>query len=391
MFTESIKIPCMIIRGGTSKGIFFRGNELPPPGPERDALILRAFGGVDSRQIDGLGGANSLTSKVAIIESSARSEADIDYTFGQVSFAKDIIDWRGNCGNLSAAAGLFAVDMGLVPITEPVTKVNIYNTNTNKLIIAEVPVSTGKTRVSGTYWIPGVPYPGSKIMLYFCDPAGSVTQKLLPTGNIIDRIVLEDGRSFDVSIVDAANPVVFVLASQLGLAGTELPVEIEARPDILRTLENIRSLAAEKAGIVADAKLTTSTSPAIPKIGFVSPAADYINSAGRQIYKHEVDLVARLCSMQKMHRAYMVTGAVCTGVAANIPGTVVWQLLSDEARKRSTLLIGNPYGPMDVDVKIEDGPDGPRFAQVGVGRTARMIMEGQVSVPSDYYDVINDN
>lgn len=384
---EYVKVPCHIIRGGTSKGIFFRGNDIPGPGPERDAFIHRAFGGADARQIDGLGGANSLTSKVAIIEASSREDADIDYTFGQVSFAQRIIDWRGNCGNISSAAALYAVDMGLVPITTPITTVRIYNTNTDKIIIAEVPIKNGKTQFLGDYEINGTPFPGAKILLDFCEPAGSVTNKLLPTGNVVDVIDLGEEGKFDVSIVDAANPVVFLKAEQLGLAGTELPTEIETMPELLKKIEKIRSIAAEMSGIVPSRDVATSKSPAIPKIGFVSKPQDFINPNGRQVHKEEIDLTARLCSMQKMHRAYMVTGAVCTGVASKIPGSVVWEMLSEEARARNELLIGQPYGPMDVRITYSEDEEGLHFEKVGVGRTARMILEGQVFVPSNYMEV----
>jgi len=387
---EYIRIPCHIVRGGTSKGIFFRGNDLPAPGPERDALIHRAFGGVDARQIDGLGGANSLTSKVAIIESSKRPDADIDYTFGQVSFTRHIIDWRGNCGNISSAAALYAVDMGLVPVEEPLTTVRIYNTNTDKLIIAEVPVKNGKTQFIGDYEINGAPFPGAKILLDFFEPAGSVTGKLLPTGNAKDSIDLGEDGVFEVSIVDAANPVVFLKAEQLGLSGAELPVELEARPELLSKIERIRCIAAEMAGIVPSANDATAKSPAIPKIGFVSKAQSFVNPNQKEIQADSIDITARLCSMQKMHRAYMVTGAICTGAASKIKGTVVWEMLDERAKASDTLRIGQPYGPMDVKITSKETPDGVYFEKIGVGRTARMILEGQVFVPANYMDCFQD-
>ena len=214
MYFENISVPCHIIRGGTSKGIFFRENDIPEAGKERDEFILRVFGSPDARQIDGLGGANSLTSKVAVLGVSNRKDADVDYTFGQVSFAAKVIDWKGNCGNISSGAALYAVDMNLVKPVEPYTVVRIYNTNTDKLIIAKVPVKNGKTVSTGTYKIDGVPGTGAKITLDFLEPAGSVTKKLLPTGHPTDCIDLGEKGKFDVSIIDAANPVVFLKAEQ---------------------------------------------------------------------------------------------------------------------------------------------------------------------------------
>ena len=385
MNRENISVPCCIIRGGTSKGIFFKENDIPGPGPDRDAFILRAFGSPDTRQIDGLGGANSLTSKVAIIGVSDREDADVDYTFGQVSFAAPVIDWKGNCGNISSGAALFAVDMNMVKVEEPFTTVRIYNTNTDKLIIAKVPVKDGKTRSTGDYVISGVPGSGAKITLHFQEPAGSVTKKLLPTGHATDIIDIGEDGAFEVSIIDAANPVVFLKAEELGLKGTELPTQVENMSEKLAIIEKIRSVAAEMVGIVDDRREATKKFPAIPKIGFMSPAADYVNPDGVLIRKEQMDLTARLCSMQKMHRAYMVTGGVCTGAAAKVEGSVVWQMLSEEARRKSTLNIGHPYGIMDVDVTLghpaSEGYDESYIAGVGVGRTARLIMEGRVSVP----------
>lgn len=384
---SNISIPCHIIRGGTSKGIFFKENEIPAPGPQRDAFILRAFGSPDARQIDGLGGANSLTSKVAIVGVSDRPDADVDYTFGQVSFAAAVIDWHGNCGNISSAVGLYAVDMNMVKPVEPFTTVRIYNTNTDKIIRATVPVIEGKTVTHGDYVISGVPGSGAKITLDFIQPAGSVTKKLLPTGNPVDTVDLGEKGVFHVSMVDAGNPVVFLKAQELGLKGTELPTEVEGMPEKLALIEEIRSIMAERVGIVADRQDATKKSPAIPKIGFVAPAQDFINPDGVTIPKESMDLVARLCSMQKMHRAYMVTGGVCTGAASKIQGTVVWQMLSEQAREKSVLNIGHPYGIMDVNVHLQhpasQGYDENYIESVGVGRTARTILEGRVYVPAE--------
>ncbi len=381
MEREAVRVPCAIVRGGTSKAVFLNEHEIPTAGPQRDKFILRIFGSPDQRQIDGLGGANSLTSKVAIIGPSQREDADVDYTFGQVSFAAPVIDWLGNCGNISSAVGLYAVDEGFVKPVEPYTVVRIYNTNTDKMIFATVPVKDGKALSEGDYEIDGVPGTGARILLEFDDPAGSVTKKLLPTGNPKDIIDLGAKGKFTVSVVDAANPVVFMKAEELGLKGTELPTEVEGMPEVLKIIEEVRSVVAAKVGIVEDASLATKTSPAIPKIGFVSPKTDYKNPDGKMVSAKDIDFVARLASMQKMHRAYMVTGGVCTGTAAKIEGSIVWELLDDAARKADTIRIGHPYGVMDVKVTLNSGNTDNLVQRVGVGRTARRIMEGYAYVP----------
>ncbi|NBI68505.1 3-methylitaconate isomerase [Pseudoflavonifractor sp. 60] len=377
MYREFFTLPCSIIRGGTSKGIYFLESSLPPAGELRDKILLAAFGSPDIRQIDGLGGANSLTSKVCIIGPSQREDADVDYTFGQVSVDKAIIDWRGNCGNLTAGVGIFAIAQNLMKVHEPETTVRIYNTNSDKIIHATYKVRDGHVLSDGDYAIPGVPGTGVKILIDFLDPAGSITGKLLPTGNTKDIIDLEEQGKFTVSIVDAGNPVVYLIPEEIGLKGTELPVEVESMPKVLKLIEDIRSVAAEMIGIVPDRAVATAKSPAYPKIGFVSVPRDYVNPEGVLIKAEEVDLVARLASMQKMHRAYMITGAISTGAAAQIPGTVVHDVISERAKNSNTLIIGNPYGPMEVVVTKE----GENIRREAVYRTARKILDGSVYIP----------
>lgn len=377
MIRDSITLNCSIIRGGTSKGIFFLESSIPPAGAMRDQILLSVFGSPDLRQIDGLGGANSLTSKVCIIGPSIREDADVDYTFGQVSVDKPIIDWKGNCGNLTAGVGIFAIEQNLLKVTEPTTTVRIFNTNSQKIIHATYQVKDGKVIVDGDYSIPGVPGTGPKIKIEFFDPAGSITGKLLPTGNVKDRIDLGEKGIYTVSIVDAGNPVVYMIAEELGLKGTELPIEVEGMPKVLTIIEEVRSIAAEMIGIVSDRSVATAKSPAYPKIGFVSPPQDYINPEGILIEANQVDLVSRLASMQKMHRAYMITGAISTGAAASIQGTVVHDAISQRAKDSNTLIIGHPYGPMEVSVDKEN----ETVIKEGVYRTARKILDGQVYIP----------
>lgn len=377
MYRESFTIPCSIIRGGTSKGVFFLENAVPPEGELRDKVLLSALGSPDARQIDGLGGANSLTSKVCIIGPSNRDDADVDYTYGQVSLDKSMIDWEGNCGNLISGVGVFAISNNLLKPVEPMTTVRIYNTNSNKIIHVTYPVKDGLALSEGEYSIPGVPGTGAKLKVEFFDPSGSLTKKLLPTGNTKDLIDLGDKGKFTVSIVDAGNPVVFLNAKSLGLIGTELPMEIENFKGKLELLEEIRSVCAELIGIVSDKSLALSKSPAYPKICFVTDSKDYVNSNGDIIKKEDVDLVARMASLQKMHKTFAVTGAICTGAASKIKGTVVNDIISKRAMASDTLILGQPYGPMEVTIEMADGI----ILKEGIFRTARKILDGNVYIP----------
>src|SRR6202521_2148612 len=234
-------VPCTIMRGGTSKALFFMDSDLPADAQQRTDFLLRAFGSPDIRQVDGMGGADPLTSKTAVIRASNMPGVDVEYAFGQVSITEPFVDMAGNCGNISSAVGPFAIDKGLVTAVDPVTTVRIFNTNTNKMIVAEVPVHEGHVVTQGTYKINGVPGTGAEIKMHFADPGGAITGKLLPTGNVVDKIEMESGQTVDVSIVDAGNLAGFVQADQIGLRGDELPAEIESREDVLVTLEEIRA------------------------------------------------------------------------------------------------------------------------------------------------------
>ena len=377
---SSKRIHCVLMRGGTSKAIFFHENDLPSDPELREAVILSAFGSPDILQINGLGGANSSTSKVAIIGVSDRLDVDVNYTFGQVSLDLPLVGRRMNCGNISSAVGPFAIDEGLVKIVEPKTLVRIYNTNTQKRIIAYVPVKDGKAETEGDFEIHGVPGTGARISLEFEDPGGAVTGKLLPTG-VPKQVVEVGGKEYTISIIDAANPFVFVKAEELGLTGTELPWEFERKTNvkkIMAIVEKIRSLAAEKIGLVEKASLATDESPELPKIGFYTAPISYTDATGSVIKEDEIDLVGRLFSMGKMIHAYMGTGAICTIVAANIHGTIINDIVNSKLKGVATKLrIGHPFGIMTVAAKMEDG-----VVKSGIlNRTARRIMEGMVYIP----------
>lgn len=382
---EQRRLRTTIYRGGTSKGIYLHGSDLPEDRKLKDKVILQLFGSPDVRQIDGLGGADPLTSKLAIIEPSAREDADIDYTFAQVSINEAKVDYSGNCGNISSGVGPFAINQGLVRVEEPQTKIRINNTNTGKIIVANVPVVDGKATVCGDYEIAGVPGSGARIALDFADTAGATTGSILPTGNAVDLINLADFGQLEVSIVDAANPVVFVKAKDLGLKGTESPPEVDENEELCNLLEQIRGKAAEMIGMVEEANKAKEENPAFPMIAFVSPPQEYENfTTGGLITEEEMDLVSRLMFMQVMHKTYAGTGTICTGTAAKIPGTVVNQVLQPEAKEKELINIGHPAGTIDIEVLVNVNED-LELKKAAIGRTARRIMEGYAYIPKDIW------
>lgn len=375
---EQKRIRCVVMRGGTSRGLFVMRNELPSDPDQRDKVIMRMYGSPDIRQIDGMGGADSLTSKLAIIGPATREDADVDYTFAQVSITAPLVDYKGNCGNISSAVGPFAIDQGLVQPVEPYTTVRIHQTNTNCLIVARVPVKNGMAKVEGDYRIDGVPGTGARIGLDFSDTAGAVTGRLLPTGQPIDRIDVPGVGPIDMTIVDAGNPCVFVRAADMGIQGTETPAQIDADKDLNDRIERVRGVAAARIGLVDRWQDAAAKSPYIPFFVLISPPADYVDfTTGRTVEAEKVDFVARLLFMLKMHKAYAVTGTVCTGAAAKIPGTIVYEEARKETRDRALTLIGHPAGVIDVEAEVKD----QKLVQASVGRTARRIMEGYVFIP----------
>jgi len=376
--TEQRRIRCAILRAGTSKGIFLMENDLSSDTQSRDQEILAIFGSPDVRQIDGLGGADPLTSKVAIIGPSTRSDADVNYTFGQVSIGTELVDFSGNCGNISSGVGPFAIDEGLVRAVEPVTKVRIHNTNTGKILIAEVPVQDGKAQVSGDYKIAGVPGTGAKIMLDFAGTVGSATNKMLPTGKVVDVLNIEGFGTLEASIIDVANPMVFVRAKDLGLTGIETPAQINGNKEMLDLLEKIRGKAATMIGMAKDEADALKNSPAFPMIAFVSEPQDYVDfTTGKTIRADQVDFVSRLMYMQVIHKTYAGTGTTCTGAAAKIPGSIVNQVTLS---KSPLVRIGHPAGVIDIEVQAKEEGAEIKLERAAFGRTARRIMDGYVYI-----------
>jgi len=379
------KIPCVVMRGGTSRALFFKEEDLPKDPAVWERTILAAFGSPDpnGRQINGLGGATSTTSKVAIISRREGEPNTVNYLFGQVSVTDALIDVKGNCGNISSAVGPFAIDEGLVDqIEEPYTTVRVYNTNTKKYIVGRVPVENGKAKVDGDFVIAGIAGSGAKIAMEFAHPGGAVTGKLLPTGNPTDELETEGFGTFTVSIVDAANPLVFVMAADLGITGLELPAQVDSNPELLRKLESIRSAATVKIGLASNCAEATKKSPAVAKMAFVSPPCDYPSVAGFTVKEPEIDLVARNMSMGKLHNAYAITGAICTASAAKVPGSLVWQVIPEERRASSEVCIGHPTGIVPITITMSEGPE--LVVEKGIAfRTARRLMEGSVFVPGE--------
>ncbi|HZK83825.1 MAG TPA: PrpF domain-containing protein [Desulfosporosinus sp.] len=376
--TEQRRIRCAILRAGTSKGIFLMENDLTSDAQRRNQEILAIFGSPDVRQIDGLGGADPLTSKLAIIGPPTRADADVNYTFAQVSIGTDKVDFSGNCGNISSGVGPFAIDEGLVTAVEPVTMVRIHNTNTGKILVAEVPVKDGKAKVHGDYKIAGVPGTGAKIMLDFAGTAGAVTNKMLPTGKVIDVLDIDGFGTLEASIIDVANPMVFVRAKDLGLTGIETPAEIDSNKELLGLLEKIRGKTAAIIGMAEDEADALKNSPAFPMIAFVSEPQNYVDfTTGNKISADQVDFVSRLMYMQVTHKTYAGTGTTCTGAAAKIPGTIV-NLVTHS--KSALVRIGHPAGVIDIEVEATEEGDGIKLERAAFGRTARRIMDGHVYI-----------
>lgn len=370
---------CTIMRGGTSKGIFLMKEDLPEDPVLRDRIILAIFGSPDIRQIDGLGGADSLTSKLALIAPSTEPDRDVDYTFGAVGIDKPFVDYSANCGNISSAVGPYAIDQGLVQPEEPFTIVRIFNTNTRKMIHAKVPTRKNRVISEGDYAIDGVPGTGARIELSFIDPGGAFTGRLLPTGNEVDEILLETGERCSVTIVDAGNPTAFVLANDLALEGTELPEFLEKVPEIKIKLEALR----KKIGEIGHIPFT----PSIPKIAFVAAPQDYKTISGQEVKKGDIHILARLMAMGKLHKAFAITAGIPAASAATIPGSTVNRMATaaGEDPMERRLVIGHPSGQMDVSVKARKEEGQIRIVSCTIGRTARKILEGKVFIPKKVY------
>lgn len=381
---EQLAIRCAIVRGGSSKGVFLHAEDLPPPGPLRDRLLKRIMGTPDPLQIDGLGGGRLISSKLAIIGPASVAGADLDYTFAQVQVGPDLIDYEGNCGNILAGVGPFAIDAGLVRgVAEPVTEVRIHNTNTRRIITARVPVRGRRARVDGDFHVAGVPGSGAPIEMDFSDTAGAKTGSLLPTGHASEELLLAGGTGIELSVCDFANTVVFVRASSVGLNGSEPPSAIDASAAIGRALREIRGRVAVRLGFATSWQEADAQSPLLPMVALISRPRAGGRAGAPASQDGEADVCARLYFMNRMHETMSGTAACCLAAASRIPGSVVHRQLDERALARTELRIGHPGGVMAVNVERQPVPEGApiRFARVTLTRTARKLMDGVLYVP----------
>jgi probable AcnD-accessory protein PrpF len=389
-----VKIPATYMRGGTSKGVFFRLHDLPAscqqPGAARDKLFMRVIGSPDpyAAQIDGMGGATSSTSKCVILSKSSQPDHDVDYLYGQVSIDKAFVDWSGNCGNLSTAAGAFAIHAGFVdPARIPhngVCVVRIWQANIHKTIIAHVPISNGQVQESGDFELDGVTFPAAEIILEFVDPSddGEAGASMFPTGNLIDELEVPGIGTLKATLISAGIPTVFVEAEAIGYQGTELREAINSNPEALARFEAIRVAGALRMGLINSAE-EAATRQHTPKVAFVSPPKDYVSASGKAIKANEIDLLVRALSMGKLHHAMMGTAAVAIGTAAAIPGTLVNQAAG--GGERSAVRFGHPSGTLRVGAEASLDNGQWQVKKAVMSRSARILMEGWVRVPGDSF------
>ncbi|QVL47916.1 MAG: 2-methylaconitate cis-trans isomerase PrpF [Thiocapsa sp.] len=391
---HQIRIPATYMRGGTSKGVFFRLQDLPEaarvPGPARDALLLRVIGSPDpyGKQIDGMGGATSSTSKTVILSKSNRPDHDVDYLFGQVSIDTGFIDWSGNCGNLSAAVGSFAISAGLVEAgrlpKDGMARVRVWQANIGKTIIAHVPMTDGAVQETGDFELDGVTFPAAEVQLEFLNPAdeGEGGGSMFPTGNLVDDLEVPGVGTLQATMINAGIPTVFVNAAAIGYTGTELQDAVNGDADALQMFETIRAYGALRMGLIKDLA-KAATRQHTPKVAFVAPPADYVSSSGKQVNAGDIDLCVRALSMGKLHHAMMGTAAVAIGTAAAIPGTLV--NLAAGGGPRNAVRFGHPSGTLRVGAEATLVDGDWTVTKAIMSRSARVLMEGWVRVPGDAF------
>lgn len=390
-----IKIPATYIRGGTSKGVFFRLQDLPPaaqvPGAARDAILLRVIGSPDpyGKQIDGMGGATSSTSKTVILSKSTRADHDVDYLFGQVSIDKAFVDWSGNCGNLSAAVGSFAISAGLVDASRVpqngVAVIRIWQANISKTIIAHVPITNGEVQETGDFELDGVTFPAAEVQLEFMDPAADeegAGGSMFPTGNLVDDLEVPDIGTLKATMINAGIPTIFVNAEAIGYTGTELQDAINSDAAALAKFETIRAYGAVRMGLIKHIDEAAQRQHT-PKVAFVAKPQSYVSSSGKQVNATEIDLLVRALSMGKLHHAMMGTAAVAIGTAAAIPGTLV--NLAAGGGERTAVRFGHPSGTLRVGAEATQVNGEWTVKKAIMSRSARVLMEGWVRIPGDTF------
>lgn len=389
-----IRIPATYIRGGTSKGVFFRLEDLPEvaqvPGKARDKLFQRVIGSPDpySAHIDGMGGSTSSTSKCVILSKSSRPDHDVDYLYGQIAIDKDFVDWSGNCGNLSTAAGAFAIHAGYIDAErlaqDGVCTVRIWQANISKTIIAHVQVRDGQVQETGDFELDGVTFPAAEIILEFLDPSDDSEDggSMFPTGNLVDQLDVPGVGSFPATMITAGIPTVFVNAADIGYTGTELREAINTDPAALERFEKIRVAGALRMGLIKTPEEAL-TRQHTPKIAFVAPPTDYVASSGKTISAADIDLLVRALSMGKLHHAMMGTAAVAIGTAAAVPGTLV--NLAAGGGERNAVRFGHPSGTLRVGAEAQQVNGEWTVTKAIMSRSARVLMEGWVRVPGDCF------
>jgi len=373
---ELIAVRATLMRGGSSKGLYFLDSDLPADKEMRDAILLASYGSPDARQVDGIGGADPLTSKAAIVGRSQRDDADVEYTFCQVGIEDPAVSTGGNCGNMLSGVGAFAILRGLVKGVDPLTTVRIFTTNTQQVVIASIPTQDGMPVWDGDCSIAGVPGTGATIRLDFGDCSGAVSGKLLPTGNSVDLVMINH-QEILLSLIDAATPFVFVRASDIGATGYETPDQMRSNTSLMNTLEQVRGWAAVQLGIVNKPEEALAKSPNVPRVMMIAPTADYESIQGNSVRKHDADVCVRQLSMQKPHKALAVTGAACAAVASAVPGSLLQQLVGGI---KDVVRLAHPSGVLRVAAKssLENGQVKIHSAQIE--RTCRLLMDGFVYV-----------
>lgn len=384
---KQLRIPATYMRGGTSKGVFFRAEDLPADRSQRDRLLMRVIGSPDryGKHTDGMGGATSSTSKVVIVSRSTRADSDVDYLFGAVAVGEPVIDWSGNCGNLSAAVGPFAIHAGLVDApAEGMGVVRIWQANIQRRIIARVPMAAGSVQELGDFELDGVPFAAAEISLEFLDPAsdepGDEGGRMFPSGTRLDTLRIPGFGPIEATLINAGNPAIFVDAASLGLTGVELQNDVNARSELLTLAEAIRAEGAVAMGLVVTAAQATAERPHTPKLAFVAKPRGYVASDGKRVDAGDVDILARIFSMGQLHHAMTGTGAVAIAAAAAIPGTVVHRVAPLDAR--GFIRFGHPSGVLRVGAQAEPVGQDWRVSKVTMSRSARRLMEGWVCVPA---------
>ncbi|HCH5064793.1 TPA: 2-methylaconitate cis-trans isomerase PrpF [Vibrio parahaemolyticus] len=389
---SQIKVPATYMRGGTSKGVFFNLEDLPPEaqvaGEARDKLLLRVIGSPDpyGKQIDGMGGATSSTSKTVIVSRSSQDDHDVDYLFGQVSIDKPFVDWSGNCGNLSAAIGPFAIHTGLIPqdrIPENgIVTVRVWQVNISKTILVHVPIVNGFVQETGEFELDGVTFPAAEIQVDFVDPADG-EGSMFPTGNLVDDLVVPDVGTFNATFINAGIPTIFIDAESIGYQGTELQDQINNDDAALAMFESIRAHGALKMGLISELE-DAQTRQHTPKVAFVSKPKSYQSSSGKAVNESEIDVLVRALSMGKLHHAMMGTAAVAIASAACVPGTLV--NLAAGGGEKESVTFGHPSGTLKVGAQAKQTEQGWVVQKAIMSRSARILMEGFVRVPSDVFE-----